>query len=311
MKIEKLKEKFKKGTFIPNKDTTIEVEGMTFQFSGSTSYPFADVMSGKLGMMKFNISKDSTERMKLFRTTIKETDNDTINNVMIFASQVIGGKLYPLGVKFSSGSGDGLFEAEQRDDNIIGDKVDVKITNLPFSKTLKGRVDTGASLCSLHADKWKISDGQVKFICKELSDNVITVKQDNQQAVKTPDGGVEYRPVILLNIKINGKMLSDVQFNLNNRDHMDDPILIGQNALEKGKFLIDPSINEKYSDMDWNEYAKLFEDCVVEDLDEGLSSEAKLEKANEIVDMMIETNLSFREVIQILNTKVANKNIEY
>jgi len=44
--------------------------------------------------------------------------------------------------------------------------------------------------------------------------------------------------------EINGKRIQDVLFNLNDRNNMDHQLLVGQNILEKGKFLIDPTIQE-------------------------------------------------------------------
>ena len=150
---------------------------------------------------------------------------------------------------------------EAAEPNTIGDVVRLKITNLPASKELRGKVDTGATVSSLHAEKWNIDGDQVKFVCPELSPNVISLPLVDQQAVKSSDGGTEYRPVIELNVKINDKVIQGVQFNLNDRGQMDFPVLVGQNILEKGKFLIDPSINEdaeqpeileEGDDIDWD-----------------------------------------------------------
>ena len=149
-------------------------------------------------------------------------------------------------------------------DNIIGSTVEVKITNLPGSGMIKGKVDTGATICSLHAEKWSIDNDVVKFVCPELSQNVISAPLVDQQAVKSSDGGTEYRPVITLNIKINGKLLNDIQFNLNNRGQMEFPILIGQNALEKGRFLINPMMNEN-GEFDWKIFEQAFNDFVKDD----------------------------------------------
>ena len=146
-------------------------------------------------------------------------------------------------------------EEQKQADNVIGDSALIKITNFPSSRPLKGKVDTGATVSSLHADRWKLNrdTGKVEFVSKELSPNVITMDLADQHAIKTPDGGVEYRPVISLNIKVGEKLLTDVMFNLNDRGHMDFPILIGQNVLEKGKFLIDPRMNESEDeDIDWD-----------------------------------------------------------
>ena len=51
--------------------------------------------------------------------------------------------------------------------------------------------------------------------------------------------GVSERPIIEAKIKINGNTIMD-EFTLADRSHMTYPILIGQNILKQGKFLIDP-----------------------------------------------------------------------
>lgn len=51
--------------------------------------------------------------------------------------------------------------------------------------------------------------------------------------------GTSMRPVIYAEIMINGYMHKE-EFTLAPRSHMTYPVLIGQNILKKGKFLVDP-----------------------------------------------------------------------
>ena len=149
--------------------------------------------------------------------------------------------------------------------NIIGDIVPIGFLNFQNAKAMKGKVDTGATISSLHVDQMQVNkeSGQVTFINNELSPNKITLPIDEQQSVKSSDGGTEYRPIVLLNIKLNGQTMEGVQFNLNDRSEMDYPVLIGQNVLEKGGFLIDPRINEDgeiVDDIDWDILQEEFKD---------------------------------------------------
>ncbi len=80
-----------------------------------------------------------------------------------------------------------------------------------------------------------------------------------QHAVKSPDGGTVYRPVVELDVKVNGKLIHGAMFNLNDRSHMDQPVLIGQNVLQSGKFYVDPSIKETVRGIDWEEMQALSE----------------------------------------------------
>jgi hypothetical protein len=52
--------------------------------------------------------------------------------------------------------------------------------------------------------------------------------------------GVKRRPIIIVKVKI-GKKTIEEEFTLADRAHMTYPVLIGQNILQKGDFLIDPN----------------------------------------------------------------------
>jgi len=127
---------------------------------------------------------------------------------------------------------------------IVGDVVDVMITSLPGTRPIKGKIDTGADVSSMHADSWEINNGQVTFMSPDLSENQITMPVIEKQSIKLSNGDTEYRPVIELNIRINDQQLSNCMFNLNDRGAMTYPILVGQNVLEAGQFMIDPTIDD-------------------------------------------------------------------
>ncbi len=131
-----------------------------------------------------------------------------------------------------------------RPDQLVGDIVRVSFTGLNNPKELQGKVDTGATISSLHADNYKINGQQIQFTCKPLSNTTLTVPLKTQHAVKSPDGGTVYRPVVELDVKVNGKLIQGAMFNLNDRSHMDQPVLIGQNILQSGKFYVDPAKTE-------------------------------------------------------------------
>ncbi len=155
-------------------------------------------------------------------------------------------------------------------DLIIGDVVDVVITSLAGTPPMKGKIDTGADISSLHADEWSIKDEQITFLCRDLSENRITMPLIEQQAIKLSNGSVEYRPVVEFNIKINNTQLTNCMFNLNDRGTMKYSMLVGQNVLEAGGFMVDPTINDgdevayEGTDVDWEGLQEEFKDDVVE-----------------------------------------------
>jgi len=123
---------------------------------------------------------------------------------------------------------------------LIGTEVEVTFPQLT-NKTLTGKVDTGATMTSLHATSINVIGRNVEFVCEELSPNTITLPLYSTQDIHTADAGSSERPVVQLSITINGAEIPNVSINLNDRSNMDSPLLIGQNVLSQGEFIIDPS----------------------------------------------------------------------
>ncbi len=125
---------------------------------------------------------------------------------------------------------------------IIGDTAVVTFISIN-NKQVRGKVDSGATTSSLHATNISVNGNRVTFNCEHLSDNTITMDIEGQQDVHTADNGADRRPTVKLNINVEGVDMKDVLFNLNDRSEMDNPLLIGQNVLKPGGFVIDVSKN--------------------------------------------------------------------
>ena len=200
---------------------------------------------------------------------------------------------------------------EAVEQHVISDQVDVKFKR--FDKTIKAKTDTGANMSSLHVDRWTLLPGKnkVEFDSRLLSDNTLTVDCVDQVVVKTSEG-TEYRPVIALDIEVDGKEISKAQFNLNDRSHMQDPILIGQNILEKGRFLVDPTKikdtiprmeSEEEFDIDWDELQTRFKDIKI------IEEEIDTEKVEELYHWLLESEVSFSDLLRHIKT-IAYKTLE-
>jgi hypothetical protein len=128
---------------------------------------------------------------------------------------------------------------ENQTPNVIGNEVVVNFTT--FNKSVEGKVDTGATICSLHATDLQPnqSNNSISFRCPAISDGVITTELDGSTTIVSADAGGNTRPMIKLDIEINGQPMEAVSFNLNDRSKMDSQVLIGQNALKVGNFVID------------------------------------------------------------------------
>ena len=131
--------------------------------------------------------------------------------------------------------------------NIIGNEVEVAFATLG-NRALVGKVDTGATTSSLHATNIQVSGNRVSFVCPDISSNSITMELVGSQEVHSADGGGQARPMVKFDVTVNGQQLTGVTFNLNDRSNMDDPVLIGQNILQAGNFIIDVNKDEAPSE---------------------------------------------------------------
>ncbi|MBI2102445.1 ATP-dependent zinc protease [Candidatus Woesearchaeota archaeon] len=106
---------------------------------------------------------------------------------------------------------------------VLGLTEEITIYGLKRSEKVTARIDTGATSSSLDL---KLAE---KLQLKELKDVKIVRSAS----------GVGRRSVVHATVIIHGKTLEG-DFTLANRSHMNFPLLIGQNILKKGRFLIDP-----------------------------------------------------------------------
>jgi hypothetical protein len=184
-----------------------------------------------------------------------------------------------------------------RPDQLVGDLVRVVFTSLTSPKELQGKIDTGATVSSLHSDRYTVKGQNIEFECRPLTDHVITVPLKTQHAVKSPDGGTVYRPVVELDVKVNGKLIKGAMFNLNDRSHMDQPVLIGQNVLQAGKFFVDPSRTEGVeSEFDWeilNETSRIIP-----------TQNANDEALSAFYQNMLESDITFNDLVRYIKREV-------
>ena len=184
----------------------------------------------------------------------------------------------------------------------IGSEATVRFTR--FNKDTTGKVDTGATTSSLHATRISLnSDGsQVQFLSPCLSNNMVTLDITSKQEVHSADGGGNTRPVITLDIEIDGTPLTGVEFNLNDRSGMDSQILIGTNIIEAGNFVVD--IHQD------NDTEQPTEDALVTQNDtnaiEGnaVDREAKIREA---VEVLRNSNVTLEEMVMYLKNEAITK----
>ena len=97
------------------------------------------------------------------------------------------------------------------------------ITFFGSKKRLKARIDSGATTSYIDSS-----------LAEKLHLSTMLVKKRIRSA-----HGSQLRPLVRATIVLKNKTITG-SFTLAHRSHMTYPVLIGQNILKKGKFLIDP-----------------------------------------------------------------------
>lgn len=244
--IDELKQRFTKSKNYNFADE-ITVHGIPYKKTAGSNYDMRDIINKGVKPM---ISYGTFKR--------QDAIDNGMNQFLIFLWGWTGNMLVPHDVRFMSASRMGVPITEGSMDSkmnvdrqkILGTTTEIQISNIPGCPPIKAKVDTGADISSIHADDWTTNNGQVTFTSGDISPNKITLPVIEKQAIKSSNGDVEYRPVVELDVKVNGVPMSGVMFNLNDRGTMEYSILIGKNILERGGFLIDPKIAEGDVDID-------------------------------------------------------------
>ncbi len=292
----------------------ITVYGVGYRQSTSTNHTMADmIQNDRRGMVTYSAIQGKGNRAKLkMKMQMGETPLDYRlalvwgfdNNMYMvpiiakFFSKSRMGALAASGGRRREGQEIPMWKEGAEDDGrVIGDNLDVTLLRFNGNQPITGKVDTGATLCSLHATNIQINDVDGQQVCQFVhGDKRYQMAHTNTQAVKTADGGVENRPVVNFDVKANGNVYRDVAFNLNDRSGMPEPILLGQNFLEKGKFLIDPSQKTESEELDWVELEKLLGAIELPALEESVDNSKETETV--VKTLLDNPNVSLADVIK-------------
>jgi hypothetical protein len=137
---------------------------------------------------------------------------------------------------------DNIIDAEAYDksqQNIIGTVTSVIISHFNDGAPIESRVDTGANTSSIAGEDIKIKGNSVWFTFNEVKYKfhllrVVKIKQADSDKVME-------RPVIRVDLTVNGIKLHNIELNVNTRAHMKFPILLGRSALSQAAILINPA----------------------------------------------------------------------
>jgi hypothetical protein len=182
---------------------------------------------------------------------------------------------------------------------MVGNTVKVEFVTFG-NRSVDGKVDTGATTSSLHATDIKVNQQQrtVSFHSPSLSDNIVTLDLAGVQEVHSADNGGEPRPMVSLDVAIDGKPINGATFNLNDRSKMDTQILIGQNILKAGGFVIDPNKDGEAADHNPNDAAHQAT------AEPRIRNEAAILEA---MELLAEADISFSDLLKYLQTAAINR----
>lgn len=131
-----------------------------------------------------------------------------------------------------------------KEDQTLQLEENITIHGINDDDPIVGKIDTGATMCSLHAEDIQVKNGMVEFTFNGSNYRMNIVDSVEIQNSET----IEERPIVTFNVTVKGKTLNNVMFNLNDRSSMECELLVGQNLLKKGNFIIDPSLEQADDD---------------------------------------------------------------
>lgn len=172
-------------------------------------------------------------------------------------------------------------------EKVLGNTATVVFASMG-GRGIEGKVDTGATTSSLHAEDIQMGQGKVRFRCPMLSNNFIDMPLDGAQEVHSADAGGNTRPIVSFDVEIDGIPIRGASFNLNDRGGMDSAVLIGQNILQSGGFIIDPSKNNEPQEQQ------------TADVTESVDNRA--DQVAQAVAVLIEHNVSLSELMTHFRT---------
>jgi hypothetical protein len=183
-------------------------------------------------------------------------------------------------------------------DKLIGFKAKIKIVGLTQTP-VNAKIDTGADICSIHAEDIVIKNETASFT---FQNTTVTMPMAGKISVKTADGGIEERPLVNLTVIVphgdKETTVKNLSFNLNDRSSMESKILLGQNFIENGDFIISSDAE------DIAEVKKPMKECAACDSEENgdysdpsVSQPSKI-TPNEIIELIITNEITLEQILK-------------
>jgi hypothetical protein len=203
-------------------------------------------------------------------------------------------------------------KVDKEPEPVIGAHIEVVLNSFNNSKPIRGKVDTGATVCSLDASNINVRkdpyDSEQHIVDFTFEGTKYSVGLAEFQSVQSASGGMENRPVVSFTVKCEGKTIPNVLFNLNDRSGMEDKILVGMNLLNALGIKIDPK-KESFEDtshiIEEDEIGDM--EYIMEQIDEIDEEEIyqtqkheQYEKLSSLYEYLLQQNIPMSELLHFV-----------
>lgn len=273
----------------------ISVGGLQYRSLKGSAYPLDTMISNSLkGIILYSLLKNP-ENVEKFKQIHKNAEESQVQDRVAFIWAFNRLRLNPVAVKYmSKARSEPIFqsglvrEAEIQDERIVNTNVPIILSGFNNGEQISAKVDTGAHISSLHAEDVKVMQGKglVSFV---FGSKRYTMPALETQAIQTADNGVENRPVVAFDVILlnkdadtRNKVLKKIKFNLNDRSSMPDKILLGQNFIKAGDFVVVNDGEGISEEVEWEEVQDDVKDIDISHLEENIDNKHKI--LDDIVD---------------------------
>ena len=286
----------------------ITVDDVAYKKMTSTDVSFSEVFaSDKKPIMVYSLVNNPTNKEKYEKKHTNADDATSFQDHILMVWALDKLKLLPKLAKFVPRArvfATAMREAEIPDSRIVHSKIGIVLNGFHNNSPIDAKVDTGADICSLHASDVKMNteSGLVSFV---FGDKRVTMPLVTVQAIKTADNGIDNRPVVQFDVVIpnndpmkKNHVLKKISFNLNDRSNMPDKVLLGQNFIKAGNFVV----------MNDNEQQESDGAAPIKQT-ESVDSVTAASPVEQMYTLMLEEGVTFEDLVRHIKT-VALKDLE-
>lgn len=126
------------------------------------------------------------------------------------------------------------------EDQIIGTVTSIIIKHFNDEKAIEARVDTGANLSSINGENIKIDGSTVRFKFNDATYKFNLLRTTKIKQANNDE--LDERPVIRVDLVINGQTLRNTEITINERGHMKYDMLLGRQTLAQAGVLVNPAV---------------------------------------------------------------------